>query len=100
MKIRNAIIYGLLASACAIPAVSEARVYADITVAPPPPRHEIIPGPRHGYVWAPGYWDWRGRHYVWVPGRYVPARVGARWAPHRWYERNGHWVMDRGHWER
>ena len=100
MKIRNAIIYGLLASACAIPAVSEARVYADITVAPPAPRHEVIPGSRHGYVWAPGYWDWRYRNYVWVPGHYVPARAGARWVPNRWHERNGHWVMEGGRWER
>lgn len=41
--------------ATALPAL--AAVYVD--VAPPSPREEVIPTPRHGYVWAPGYWDWR-----------------------------------------
>jgi len=75
---------------------------ADISVrvAPPPPRHEVVPAPRHGYVWAPGHWDWRGGRYVWVQGSYVRARNGYHYAAPRWYERDGRWYMDRGGWAR
>ncbi|WP_432377347.1 YXWGXW repeat-containing protein [Duganella sp. P38] len=42
-----------------------------ITVAPPPPRYERIPAPRAGYIWAPGYWDWRGNRHEWVGGSWI-----------------------------
>ena len=46
-----------------IPASAAVGIYVD--VAPPAPRYEVVPAPRAGYVWAPGYYDWRnGRQGV------------------------------------
>jgi hypothetical protein len=101
MSIRARIVVAALAlGAIAVPVVSEARVYLDVEVAPPPPRVEVVPAPRVGYVWAPGYWNWNGRRHVWVGGSLQRERRGYRWAPHNWVQRDGRWHFDRGHWER
>ena len=34
------------------------------------------PSARPGYVWSPGYWDWRGHRHVWVNGHWERARHG------------------------
>lgn len=75
---------------------------ADIVIrtAPPPPREEAVPAPRHGYVWAPGHWEWRHRHHVWVPGKWLRERRGYVYHVPTWTERDGHWVMERGGWRR
>ena len=52
------------------------RRYVDVRVGPPPPRHEAVPSARAGYVWAPGYWDYRGHRHVWVNGHWERARHG------------------------
>lgn len=79
-----------------VSATASADVF--VRVAPPPPREEVVPAERHGYVWAPGYWDWRGHRYVWVSGHYVRARSGYVYMGPRWVEHNGGWRMERGHW--
>lgn len=71
-----------------------------VKVAPPPPRHEVVPAPRRGYVWTPGYWEWRRGRYVWVNGVYVKARPGYRYAAPRWVEHEGHYRMEQGRWDR
>ncbi len=43
------------------PTPAQAAVGIDIDVAPPAPRVIVTPGPRAGFVWAPGYWRWNGR---------------------------------------
>lgn len=51
------------------------------------------------YVWTPGYWNWNGSRYVWVPGVYVTAlHPGASWIPGHWVAgpRGAVWVG--GHW--
>ena len=65
--------------------------------APPPPVVER-PAPRRGYVWAPGYHDWRDDRYVWVPGRYETERVGYEWQPPRWELQGGMFVSVPGGW--
>jgi hypothetical protein len=82
--------------AVAIPA--SAAIY--VHVAPPEPRYESVPAPRRGYVWAPGYWDWRGNRHVWVSGHWVRERRGYYYDNARWVERNGGWYMERGRWQR
>ncbi len=59
---------GAFASATLSTGALAAPVYVDVRVAPPPPRDEAIPVIRPGYVWVPGYWDWRGHRHVWVNG--------------------------------
>lgn len=101
MTLRNRILVAALAfGAIAVPVASDARVYVDIDVAPPPPRVEVVPAPRVGYVWAPGYWNWNGHHHVWVGGRWMGERHGYHYAPHEWVQRNGHWHFNEGGWRR
>ena len=40
-------------------------------IAPSLVRYERMPRARSGYVWAPGYWDWRGSRREWVSGTWV-----------------------------
>ena len=87
---------GSLASMGAMPALAD--VY--VRIAPPEPRHEVVPVVRQGWVWVPGYWNWNGRRYVWVKGHRVRARHGSHWVEHHWIEDRGRWRMERGHWDR
>ena len=86
------------------PAVAGVNFNLNIDIAPPPPQVEVIPAPRPGYVWAPGYWAWQGGRYIWVAGRWVPVHRGYYWMPDRWVEYRGprgpHWHFELGHWER
>ncbi|MEP6549513.1 MAG: YXWGXW repeat-containing protein [Gammaproteobacteria bacterium] len=99
---RKALLLGLMmaAGAVAAPTIASAGVSIDIDVAPPPIRVETVPAPRVGYVWAPGYWEWRHRAHVWVPGRYMHERRGYHWVASRWDQRGPHWHHEPGHWER
>jgi hypothetical protein len=51
---------------------------------PPPPRYEVVPMPRSGYVWAPGHYRLISDQYVWYPGQWQAARQGYRYVPDRW----------------
>ena len=88
----------IVSSMGAVSLPASAEVYID--VAPPPPRHEVVPAPRAGYVWAPGYCDWRGHHHVWVRGHWEREHHGMYWHPNRWVERDGRWSLEHGHWDR
>lgn len=66
--------------------------------APPPPRVEVMPAPRDGYVWDHGHWRWDHGQYVWAPGHWQPVRVGYHWVPGHWAERGPHWRWIEGHW--
>lgn len=84
----------------AMPLAASAAVDFRVDIAPPAPRYEVVPAPRHGYVWAPGYWNWRHGHYVWVRGHWEREHRGMYWHPDRWEQRDGHWVLERGGWHR
>jgi hypothetical protein len=71
-----------------------------IGAAPPPPRVEAVPAPRSGYVWVPGYWDWRRRHHVWIPGTWIRQRPGYVYRQPHWVRRGGQWHLQHGHWDR
>lgn len=73
-------------------------IYVD--VAPPPPRRETRPRPRAGYDWRPGYWQWDGRHHVWVAGSWIPERQGSVWVADGWTREDQRWRYVPGHWER
>ncbi len=82
------------------PVAAPAAVGIDITVAPPAPREEAPPAPRVGFVWAPGYWEWRGQRHVWHRGYWVRERRGMHWVPARWDQDGPRYHFVPGHWER
>jgi len=61
-------------------ALATSAVFAQAVIvapfAPPPPRVEVMPAPRAGYVWDQGHWHWRHGRYVWIPGHWQVVRVG------------------------
>jgi hypothetical protein len=71
----------------------------EIEIAPPAPREERIPPPRAGFVWAPGYWRWDGRHHIWEGGHWESERRGHHWVPAHWEEVRGHHRFFEGHWD-
>jgi hypothetical protein len=79
--------------------VSDQRGYDVIRIAPPEPRYERIPRARHGYVWVPGYWNWRGNRHEWVRGTWMPERPGYVYAQPSWRQRDGQWYLEQGRWE-
>lgn len=88
----------VVASLGSISVPASAAIYVD--VAPPAPRAEIVPAPRRGYTWAPGYWDWRANRHVWIEGHWVRERSGYAFVEPRWIQRDGRWYMERHGWER
>ena len=92
----------LLAPLAALPTAASAAVDVDLVVRVPPPavRYEAVPPPRVGYVWTPGYWDWRSNRHVWVAGTWVRERPGYVYNRPQWVERNGQWHLARGSWAR
>jgi len=83
-----------------LPALAQSDFQLYIGSAPPAPIYEVVPAARHGYVWAPGYWEWRGHRHSWVRGHYIAARPGYAYAAPSWRERGGRWYMEPAHWDR
>ncbi len=69
-----------------------------VQVAPPPPRHERTPRARHGYIWSPGHWEWRGQRHAWVSGSWIAERRGYVYSNPAWTQRDGRWYMEQGRW--
>jgi hypothetical protein len=68
-------------------------------VAPPPPRVVVVPEPRAGYVWQPGYWTLQDNQWVWVDGSWIEVREGYQWSPAHWESQpDGTWKLYPGHW--
>jgi hypothetical protein len=100
MKTRKMLYAAIAATtlAGAVPAFAAVELF--VNTAPPAPRHEVVPAARHGYVWAPGYYDYRNGHFVWVKGHWEREHRGMYWHPSRWVERDGRWGLERGRWDR
>jgi hypothetical protein len=77
---------------------AQAQLY--VGIAPPAARVEVVPAPRTGYTWAPGYWDWRADRYAWVSGHWEADRPGYAYVAPTWVERNGRWYMEHNGWAR
>ncbi len=103
MSIRNLflLICTLLALGVTMdPAIAQVSLSIDINTPPPPPRVEVVPAQRPGYVWAPGYWRWEGNRHVWAEGHWMEARRGYHYVPEHWEQRNGRHHFEPGRWER
>ena len=87
-----------LALASALPASARTEVF--VNVAPPAPVVEVVPAPRAGWVWVPGFWEWRGHRHFWVRGHWEHARHGYYYAPARWVQRGDRWEFSHGRWLR
>jgi hypothetical protein len=84
-----------------IPNRYDATPYGEgVVIAPPPPRYEVHPAPRAGFVWSPGHWEWRVNSHVWIAGHWERVRPGYGYMPPRWVERNGRWYFESRRWDR
>jgi WXXGXW repeat (2 copies) len=101
-KILGSVLFaaGAIVAAPAPLAHAEDLEIIQIQTAPPVTRYEVVPVQPSGYVWAPGYWDYRGGSHVWVDGRAMRVQEGYEYRPSRWVERDGKWNLDRGTWVR
>lgn len=90
----------LAAASAGFSADALARPDIDIRVGPPPPRVEVVPAARRGYLWTPGYWGWRGNRHYWVNGNYVRERRGYVYSHPAWVQDGEHWRFNRGAWAR
>lgn len=77
-----------------------AQVDFNLVINSPPPRYEVVPAPRAGYVWAPGYWCWENQRHVWAPGHWMAERRGYHWVPDRWAQTDRGWRHTPGYWDR
>ena len=102
MMMRKLLVGSILAVGigAALPAAARTNVDLYLNVAPPVAPVEVVPAPRHGWVWVPGVYEWRGHHHVWVGGHWVRARPGYYYAPSRWVEHDGRWGYRGGGWHR
>ncbi len=80
----------------------ESAVDVDLSAADAPPpllNYEQAPCPEEGDLWTPGYWNWSGAGYYWVPGAWVqPPRVGVLWTPGYWAFMGGIYRFHAGYW--
>ena len=88
----------VMLAAAALPAAARTEVDFFVNVAPPPLRYEVVPAPRVGFVWVPGYWDWRYKKYYWVRGNWQHHRPGYVYRPVRWEYRGGHYYRHAAGW--
>jgi hypothetical protein len=83
----------------AIPDSAPVASVSSATPPPPLPEEDQPPLPDDGLLWTPGYWYWRDRVYVWVPGLWTrPPRVGVLWTPGYWSMAGAVFVFHPGYW--
>jgi hypothetical protein len=102
MTMRKLMIGTVIAAAlgaAALPAAARTNVDFYVNVAPPPAYYEAVPAPRAGFVWVPGYWDWRYNRYHWTAGHWVRHRPGHYYAPVLWHHRDGRYYYNRAGWQ-
>jgi WXXGXW repeat (2 copies) len=101
MTFRKPLLVALIAAslgAVAVPTLASADTEIFFDRAPPQLRHEVVPAPRRGYLWVPGYWDARNQKHHWRVGHWERERVGYKFVEPRWVERNNGWALERGRW--
>lgn len=87
-----------VAGGLALPTSAQASTYISVQIGPPPPPLERVPVARPGYVWAPGYYEWRAERYHWRPGHWERARAGQAYVPARWHAVGPRWEYRPAHW--
>jgi hypothetical protein len=80
-------------------AVGQVNVNISIGEAPPPVRYEIVPAPRTGYLWAPGYWNWDGTQHTWSNGHWERNRRNYIYLQPEWHQEGDGWKLEKGGWK-
>ena len=90
-----------LSGGALLPSLAMAQVNVNINIgeAPPPVRYEVVPAPRNGYLWAPGYWNWDGSRHVWSSGHWERARASYTYVQPAWRQEGEGWRLDHGGWK-
>jgi hypothetical protein len=99
-QLLSLIIAGGLAAAVSQPAAAGVFLGVNIGVAPPVHAVEVVPAPRPGFVWAPGYWRWDGHRHIWADGYWVRGRPGYEYRAARWDHVGANWRFHEGYWAR
>ena len=103
MKFRKSLLVALCVASLggiSAPMTASAEVGIYFSVAPPPVRYEAIPAPRHGYVWAPGYWNAKHNRHVWQAGHWERERAGYYYNQPSWTQRDNRWQLQQGRWNK
>jgi len=101
MMMKKLVVAGMVAAAlgsASFAASARSSVELFVNVPPPAPLVEVVPAPRAGFVWVPGFWEWRHHHHYWVRGHYVRYRPGFVYEPARWVDRGGGWYYTAPGW--
>lgn len=98
--IKKILLAAMIAGSFGSVAIPASAAVVIVREAPPAPRDEAIPSPRHGYVWAPGHWEWRHDRHQWVGGTWIRARTGYVYHAPAWEQHEGAWRMTPGTWAR
>ncbi len=89
------------ATGLALPTAAQAQAFVSVQIGPPPPpRFEVVPATRPGYVWAPGHYEWLHGNYVWRRGYWTTARPGYAYVAPTWVADGPRWVYHPGRWDR
>lgn len=73
--------------------------YVEVAAPAPPPVYiETVPPPREGWVWARGYYSWRGGRWVGVGGHWERGRPGYHYVHPHWEQGGGGWHFRAGIW--
>lgn len=102
MKFRKSLVAVLCVAsvgAVALPLAASADTRIYLNTAPPELRHEVVPAPRKGYVWIPGYWNVRNDRHAWQAGHWERHRAGYHYVEPVWTQQN-RWALERGRWNR
>ena len=88
-------------AAVALPTAAQAQAYINVQIGtpPPPPRYEVVPAARPGYVWAPGHYEWAHNNHIWRRGHWVQARAGHDYVPAAWHAQGNRWVYQAPRWD-
>jgi WXXGXW repeat (2 copies) len=101
MNNRKLLVAAIVSSAfAAVSLPSFSAVDFSVNVGPPAVRYEAVPAARAGYVWAPGYWDYRSNKYAWTKGHYERERAGYYYHPTQWSEHEGKWYRYDNRWSK
>ena len=92
-------VIGLAGAALPTTARAQAIISVQIGTPPPPPRYEVVPAARPGYVWAAGHYEWRHGNYIWRRGHWVQARPGHVYVPAAWRAQGSRWLYQPPRWD-